>query len=155
MSSIGAQILLALQAQLKTIKVAAGYLNDLKDVVMDQRPPSLNTSVVDLPQIQIMQESEKYQHNLGSSYWSFTDILLYLVAEKAWTDAMMEDLKKDVRTCLFGGSASASGNTGITLGGLLQKIELVDSVADLNMIESNRIYLLRIRLHSHRTTYRD
>ncbi|WP_460986766.1 hypothetical protein, partial [Staphylococcus aureus] len=77
-----------------------------------------------------------------SSYWANTLVILYLVAEKTWTDVQLEDLLADVRKCLFGGSSSASGNTGVTLGGKVSSIHLVDAVSDLNMIESNRVYLM-------------
>lgn len=153
--SIGGDILTALKARLETIAATAGYTNTLRLVRLNTSEATLNAPSLDLPLIEIIQESEQYEHNASSSYWANTLVILYLVTEKSWTDVQLEDLLSDVRKCLFGGSSSASGNTGVTLGGKVSSIHLVDTVSDLNMIESNRVYLMRIRLRSHRTTYSD
>lgn len=153
--SIGGEILTALQSRLQTITTGAGYGNTIKGVRLNTSEPTLNASVIDLPLIEIITEGETYEHNASSSYWATTTVILYLVAEKAYTDVQMENLMTDIRKALFGGSANASGNTGVTLGGKVSSMHLVDAVSDLNMIESNRVYMIRIRLRSHRTTYSD
>ena len=156
MSSIGAEILTALKARLETITTAAGYGSTVKKVYLDRIGPASAESAIDLPCIQIMQDHEDYQHNGASStYQADQFIVLFLVAEKQWSDAQMEDFMRDVRKCLYGGAADASGNTGITLGGKVSGIWLVGAVADLNMIDSNRVYQLTVKLRSTRTTYRD
>lgn len=155
MPSIGAQILTALQARLQTIKTTAGYANTLKSVRLNTSEPTLSTSEMDLPLLEIIEDGETYDHDMGTSYWAEQVIILYLVAPKAWTDSQMQDLLTDVRKCLFGGTADASGNTGMTLGGLLSGgMRLIDATADLNMISSNRVYMMRVRLRSQRTTFR-
>lgn len=148
-------ILTALQTRLRTIKTAAGYLNDVKQVVMDSSMINLQVAERDLPLIEIINGPETYQHQVGSSYWATTEVILQITAPKAYTDGKMERILRDVRRCLFGGTSNGSGNTGMTLGGLVQNLELVDCQPDLNLIQSNRIYMLRIRLKSHRTTYKD
>lgn len=153
--TIGGDILLALKARLQTIRTANGYGTDVKEVRLDFATPTLNTAETDLPLIEIHDEAEEYEHGASSGYWANTMTVLYMVAPKAWTDVMMQQFLTDVRKALYGGSSNATGNTGITLGGKVSKIELLAAIGDLNMIESNRIYMLRIMLRSHRTTFSD
>ncbi len=153
--SIGGTILTALQARLETITTAAGYTNNVKSVHLNYSEPTLNTSAVDLPLIEIINDSETYEHNAGSSYWADTVVSLYIVAEKSFTDIQMEDLLSDIRKALYGGTSDATGNSGMRLGGAVDSLHLLDTHTDLNMIETNRAWLMRIKLRTHRTTYRD
>lgn len=155
MACIAADILEALKARLETIKTAAGYVTNVRKVSLDSSEPTLSKAAMDLPIIEIWDEIEEYEHGASSSYWANQTVILYLVAEKSWTDRKMQQFQTDVRKCLFGGSANANGNTGVTLGGKVSKIELVDSRSDLNMIDSCRVYMMRIKLRSHRTTFSD
>lgn len=148
-------ILTALKTRLETITATNGYGTTVRSVSLDNSQPTLQVAEVDLPLIEIMNEEERYEHGASSSYWANTTVVLYLVAPKPWTDVQMEQFLTDIRKALYGGSANATGNTGVTLGGTVQGIELLGAVSDLNMIDSNRVYMLRIRLRSHRTTYSD
>lgn len=154
MSSTGGNVLSALKARLLTIQETAGYSVSIKSVILDASVPTLNLPAMDLPAIEIMNLAESYDHSASAHYVASMDVILSMIAEKAWTDSQMEDFKRDVIRALYGGASDASGNTGVTLGGTVAGIELVDAQGDLNMIESNRVYLLRVRLRSHRTTYR-
>lgn len=153
--SIGADILTALKARLDTIKVANGYDLTIKSVSVNSSAPTLSVAALSLPLVEIVDEGDDYEHQASSSYWANTNILLYLVAQKSWTDAQMQDFMSNIRRAIYGGSASASGNTGVTLGSKVSGIWLVGAASDLNMVESNRVYIMRIRLRSHRTTYSD
>lgn len=153
--SIGAEILSALKTRLEGIRTSNSYGLTVKSVKVNTSSPTLNISAMECPLIEIVDEGEEYEHNASSSYWANINILLYLVAEKSWTDSQMQDFMSNIRKALFGGSASATGNTGVTLGGKVSGIWLVGAAADLNMIDTNRVYIMRIRLRSHRTTYSD
>jgi hypothetical protein len=154
-NSIGAQILSALKTRLETIQTSAGYDVSIKQVRVNESFPTLSAPAMDLPAIEIHDDFEEYQHQASSSYIALTNVLLYLVAEKSSSDASMQDFMSSVRKALFGASANASGNTGVTLGGTVIDLELVGAASDMNMIESNRVYIMRIRLRSHRRTYSD
>lgn len=153
MSSRGRLILEALAAQLATISTSIGYSTTVRRIISSFGEMTLNTPEVDLPLIEIVNEEENYEHEASASYWANMTVILFLVAPKIWTDGQMEDFKSDIIKCLFGGSANASGNTGITLGGVVQSIHLINSRGDLNLIESNRTYVLRIRMTSQRRSY--
>lgn len=153
--SIGADILTALKERLDTVKIANGYDLDIATVRLDKSEPTLNTPSNELPLVEIINESEKYIHGASSLYECVTSVILYMVAEKAWTDSQMEDFKSNIRRALFGGAPHAGANNGVTLNGKVTRIALVDSKSDLNMIDANRIYLMTITLHSHRRTYED
>ncbi len=155
MSSLGGQIFTAIRTRLETIQTSNGYLNDVKKVVTGRARMTLDMPEPDLPYIEVLKDSDNYDHNAGSSYWEDRVLVIFMVAPREWEDVQMEDLMQDVRQCLFGGSANATGNTGMTLSGLVQSMHLIDSHSDLGLIESNRIFSMRIRLRSHRTTYRD
>lgn len=151
----GGDILEALEQRLKLIKQSAGYDNTIKHVRLNDSEPTLNTAEQDLPLIEIFDEGDDYEHGSGSSLWAFVTITLYIVAPKAYTDKQMQSILADVRRNLFGGTSDATGNLGITLGGKIAGMELINSKSDMNMIASNRVYLLRFRMRDHRTTYRD
>jgi len=153
--SKNAEIFTALRARLETIQTSAGYTNDVKAVVTGRSRMTLNMPEAELPFVEVLKDSETFDHGASASYWSELLLVIFMVAPREWEDTQMEDLLEDVRKCLFGGSASANGNTGITLGGLIAGMHLVDSHSDLGLIESNRIFSMRIRLRSHRVTYRD
>lgn len=143
----------ALATQLATITVSAGYRQTVRTILTDFSKLNLNVAESDLPLIEIVDDMTTYQHMASASFWAEMNVILFVVAPKAWTDGQMEDLISDIMKCLFGGSSNASGNTGITLGGVVQSIHLVDSRGDLNLIESNRTYIFKIMMKQLRKTY--
>lgn len=154
-NSRGAKILEALEARLKTLTSANGYLTNVRTVRGTKSEMDISTASRDLPSIEIINNDETYNHLASAMYESQQSVILLLVAEKSWTDQQMEDFKSDIRKCLFGGSSSASGNTGVTLGGVCTSLYLVSSKSDLNLVDANRIYTLTIAVHDNRITYRD
>lgn len=154
MSSRGRLIIEALKDQLATISTTIGYSVTVRRIIYSIAEMTLNTPETDLPLIEIVSEEDSYNHEGASaSYWSELTVILFLVAPKEWTDGMMEDFKSDIIKCLFGGSANATGNSGITLGGVVQSINLLNCRGDLNLVEANRTYVMRLRLTSLRKTY--
>jgi hypothetical protein len=154
LSSRGRLIIEALKDQLATISTTIGYSVTVRRIIYSIAEMTLNTPETDLPLIEIVSEEDSYNHEGASaSYWSELTVILFLVAPKEWTDGMMEDFKSDIIKCLFGGSANATGNSGITLGGVVQSINLLNCRGDLNLVEANRTYVMRLRLTSLRKTY--
>lgn len=145
----------ALRTRLLTIKETAGYGISVKTVRVNEAQPTLNVAEKELPLIEIVDEAETYDHSGSSTYIAKMGVVLYAVAPKGWTDFQMQRFLADMRRAIYGGTADASGNTGITLGGKVEKILLLNSAGDLNMLDSCRVYMLRIQLHQQRTTYRD
>lgn len=154
MSSRGRLAIEALRDQLLTISETAGYSVTVRRVIYSLAEMTMNTPEADLPLIEIISEEEVAEHlQASSSYLSQMTIILLLVAPKDWTDGRMEDFKSDIMKCLFGGSANASGNTGVTLGGAVQSIHYLNCRSDLNLVDANRTYFFRIRLDSLKRTY--
>lgn len=154
MASIGRLAIEALATRLRTLTLANGYDHDMKRVITDSSEMGINLPETDLPTVEIVNDITPYEHMASSSYWAEQHVILFIVAPKSWTDGQMEDLLADIKKCLYGGSASASGNTGITLDGAVQSIHLVQSAGDLNLIEANRTYVLKIILKTLRITYK-
>lgn len=153
--SVGADILAALQTRLSGISTGAGYATDVKSVIINNSQMGMATGETDLPLIEIKDDVEVYEHEASSSYWANTFMLLFLVGPAGWPDSSFQNLMADVRKALFGAGPSATGNTGLPLTPRCNSIELVDAASDLNLVNSNRMYLMRIRVRSHRITYRD
>lgn len=153
--SIGADILAALAARIATVTTAGGYAKTVKRVLVNNSQPTLTLSEADLPLVEVKDDAEVYEHEASSTYWANTLVCLFLVGPSSWSDGDFQDLMADIRRAIFGGGAAASGNTGLPLHARASLVELVDAASDLNMLSSNRTYLMRLRIRSLRTTYRD
>lgn len=154
MSKAG-DILLALQSRLQTLREDQGYAHTLVSVNLTKATLALNKPDYDCPYIDILNNDERYKHGASGHYETLTSVLLFVVMPKEWDDVQIENLKTDIRKCLYGGAPDASGNTGSTLGGKVSRIELVGCKGDLNMVDSARVAVIELSLSDHRVTYRD
>lgn len=155
MTSPTATAIESLKTRLLTIKESASYSATVKEVEIDGSEMMMNVGEARLPRIEIFDDQEDYNHEVGVSYWSRLNLILFIGAPKSWTNTQMHNLCQDIRKAMFGGTSDATGNTGIPLDQKTRGIELVSLNGDLNMIETNRIYVMRICLVGHRVTYSD
>lgn len=153
--SVGADILAALVTRLQTVTETAGYSTTIKTVLLNNSQPTLIAGEADLPLVEVKDDTEVYEHEAASSYWANTIVLLYLVAPGSWSDARMQDWMSDIRRAIFGRGPTASGDTGLPLHPRVSTVRLLDACSDLNLVSSNRAYIMRLHLRSLRITYRD
>ncbi len=151
--SVGADLLLAIKARIESIRTTAGYNHTVKTVLLNNSQPTMRTSEADLPLVEIKDDAERYEHAASANYFANTVVCFFLVGPREWTDGQFQDLMSDVRRCIYGNGAAASGNTGLPISGV-QSVELVDAASDLNMVGSNRTYMMRMLFRSSRITYR-
>lgn len=153
--SKGSLILTALKTRLESITLAHGYRVDIKEVKLNTIDINMNYPSSDLPKIAILNDKARNEQAVSAQYVNNMNVWLQLVAEPEWTDLQMEDFKSDIRQALFGDSPSASGNTGITLGGKITRIDMGEEINDLHMLKVNRVSAMQFTLVSHRISYRD
>jgi len=152
--SRGKDILVALQTRLQKITTANAYGRDVKQVRLSRSGMDLDIPPQDCPLIEIYQDALKTEHGASSHLKIELTILLLLVAAKDATDEDMEDFQADVRAVLYADSPTGFGNNGITLGGLITKIQWEGTIYDLNLIEANRRCVMEWTITSHQTTYK-
>lgn len=151
--SIGSAALLALKARLEKIQTANGYTLDVKTVRLNRSAMDLDVPDQDCPLIDIIQDETRPEHGASAHIKEETDIIFLLVHGKGVDDLVMEDFVADVRAVLYADNPSGNGNSGITLGGTVTKIQWKGLVYDLNMIEANRRYAMTWTMTKHYSTY--
>lgn len=152
--SRGSDILTALKTRLEKITVANGYGRTVKNVRLSKSAMDLDIPPPDCPVIEIYQEESIPEHG-ASGHWSVNlQIMLLLIDVKDATDLDMEDFLADVRACLYADDPNGSGNSGITLGGVVTSVKLGRTLYDLNLIEANRRCVMEWTIRSSGSTYK-
>jgi hypothetical protein len=151
--STGGNALAALKARLEKITTANGYTQNVKTVRLNRSAMDLDLPDSDCPLIDIIQDETRPEHGASTHIKDETDIILLLVHSKDADDITMEDFVADVRACLYADNPNGNGNSGITLGGTVTKIQWKGLVYDLNMIEANRRYAMTWTITKHYSTY--
>lgn len=152
--SKGSEILSALKSRLESITTTNGYGRTIKKVRLSKSGMDLDIPPQDCPLIEIYQESAKVDSGASAHMLVTYTILLLLIDKKDQTDEEMENFQADVRAAIYGDSPSASGNSGITLGGKAVKCQWMGSDYDLNLIEANRRCLMTWTIVSNQVTYK-
>jgi len=152
--SVGSDILTALKTRLESITVAHGYGRTVKTVRLSRSGMDLDIPVQDCPLIEIYQEGAMPEHGAGAHILVTYTILLLLIDKKDQTDNEMENFQAEVRAAIYGDSPTASGNTGITLGGKAVKCQWMGTDYDLNLIDANRRCVMTWQIVSSQSTYK-
>ena len=152
--SRGAEILQALKARLESVSVSNGYTRTVKKVRLSKSGMDFDIPPQDCPQVEIYQESATVESGAGAHVLVTYTILLLLIDKKDQTDEGMEDFQSEVRAAIYGGGPTASGNTGITLGGKAVKCQWMATDYDLNMVEANRRCVMTWTIVQSQSTYK-
>lgn len=152
--SKGSEILAALKTRLESITVANGYGRTVKKVRLSKSGMDLDIPTQDCPLIEIYQENANVESGASAHILVTYTILLLLIDKKDQTDEQMEDFQAEVRAAIYGNSPTASGNSGITLGGKAVKCQWMATDYDLNLIEANRRCVMTWTIVSSQSTYR-
>lgn len=152
--SKGADILVALRARLETITIANGYGRTVKKVRGSKSAMDFDVPPSDCPLIEIVQEAAEVDHAGSASIMVDYTFFLLLVDKKDASDEQMEDFQQDVRFAIYGDSPSASGNSGITLGGVVVSCKWRSTKYDLNLVEANRRCVMEWTIRSSQSTYK-
>ena len=152
--SKGSDILTALKARLEKITVTNGYGRTIKKVRLSKSGMDLDIPPQDCPLIEIFQESSTVESGVGAHLMVTYTILLLLIDRKDQTDEGIEDFIADVRAVIYGDSPTASGNSGITLGGKAVKCQWLGTDYDLNLIQANRRSVMTWTITVSQSTYK-
>lgn len=152
--SKGALILAALKSRLETITVANGYGRTVKKVRGSKSAMDFDIPVSDCPLIEIVQDSANVEHGASSGIIVEYTMFILLIDKKDATDEQMEDFQQDVRFAIYGDSPTASGNSGITLGGNVIDCMWRSTKYDLNLVDANRRCLMEWTIRSKQVTFK-
>lgn len=152
--SNGSDILTALKSRLQSITTTNGYGRTIKSVRLSRSGMDLDIPPQDCPLIEIYQESADVESGASAHIIVTYTILLLLIDKKDQTDEAMEDFQADIKAAIYGDSPSASGNTGITLGGKAVKCQWIATDYDLNLIQANRRMVMTWQITSSQSTYK-
>lgn len=140
-----AQIMDALAAKLATVTAGNGYDTDVQKVFHNEIPMGLQLDNHELPAVFVIGGDDTVDHKLQwvDGNWEIEVQLLH----KDVTDSVMHNFVRDIAKAVFAGSATGTSSSAWrSLHPSITYIHILDVEEDLNMIEANRFFIVKLML---------
>lgn len=129
--------------RLKTIKTSAGYAHSVEEVYVDDTPMGLDFDEFELPAIIVVSGDDTPE--MKQKCWHGNWHLEIQIWNTKVTDEVMLEIVRDVYKAIFADSPTAQRNGAFrSLHPSIYKIRPLPIMSDLNMIESNRCYIVNL-----------
>ena len=141
MTSIRAEIGQAIATKLTQIKTANGYQTNVNAVYFDKIPMGIQLEPHELPSILLLSGDDKpeMKNQCWFGNWEF---YIQLIHDQV-SDEVMDVFVRDVFKAIFAGSPTAQSESFYKqLHHRIYKVSPLSIEPDLNMIDSNRCYVI-------------
>lgn len=135
-----------LAQRLRTLTAANGYTTNVAKVFAEEIPMGMDLDDFELPGILVIPSGEKHEmeHQQLVAQWEFEIQLIHGDV----SDSVMHQFVRDVYKCIWANSATADTNRPAFKWQKNITHVLPGSIeTDLNMIESNRLWIVTIVVH--------
>ena len=140
------EILANLKTRLDSITTAAGYATNLFRVFKDQIPMGMSLEPHELPAILLIPGMTKIDPKPSNRINCEWTVYLQLI-DGAVSDSAMMNFVTDVGKAIFAGNATADRQDEYrTIHPSIYKLDIVAIEPDLNMIDSNRFFIVELNI---------
>lgn len=144
--SIRDEILTNLKSRLDTIKTAVGYSTNVFKIFKDQIPMGMSLEPHELPAVLLIPGMTKIDPKPSNRINCEWTVYLQLI-DGAVSDAAMMNFVTDIGKAIFAGNATADRQDDYrTIHPSIYKFDIVAIEPDLNMIDSNRFFIVELNI---------